>query len=45
MAEQKRLTPGELLDASGVLHQAGYATSLVKRYDRSAIKGGSLRIK
>ena len=45
MAEQKRLTPGELLDTSGVLKQAGYATSLVKRYDRSAIRGGALRIK
>lgn len=45
MAEQKRLTPGELLDAAGVLKQAGYATSLVRRYDRSAIKGGALRIK
>ena len=45
MAQQKRLTPGELLDSSGVLKQAGYATSLVRRYDRSAIRGGSLRIK
>jgi len=45
MAEQKRLTPGELLDEKGVLKEAGYATSLVRRYDRSAIKGGALRIK
>ena len=45
MANQKRLTPGELLDENGVLKEAGYATSLVRRYDRSAIKGGALRIK
>ncbi len=45
MANQKRLTPGELLDGNGVLKEAGYATSLVRRYDRSAIKGGALRIK
>ena len=45
MAQQTRLTPGELLDANGVLKQAGYATSLVRRYDRSAIRGGALRIK
>ena len=45
MTEQKRLTPGELLGGNGVLKQAGYATSLVKRYDRNAIRGGALRIK
>ena len=45
MSNQKRLTPGELLDENGVLKEAGYATSLVRRYDRSAIRGGSLRIK
>ena len=45
MPDQIRLTPGELLDANGVLKQAGYATGLVRRYDRSAIKGGALRIK
>jgi len=45
MANQKRLTPGELLDQNGVLKEAGYATSLVRRYDRSAIRGGKLRIK
>ena len=42
---QHRLTPGPLLDEKGHLTEAGYATSLVKRYDRSAIKGGALRIK
>ena len=45
MASQQRLSPGELLDENGVLRQAGYATSLVRRYSRSAIRGGSLRIK
>ena len=45
MAIQKRLTPGELLDEKGFLKEAGYATSLVRRYDRSAIRGGKLRIK
>lgn len=42
---QHLLTPGPLLDEKGHLTEAGYATSLVKRYDRSAIKGGALRIK
>ena len=42
---QHRLTPGPLLDEKGHLTEAGYATSLVKRYERSAIKGGALRIK
>lgn len=42
---QKLLTSGPLLDAHGHLAQAGYATSLVRRYDRRAIRGGALRIK
>ena len=42
---QHMLTPGPLLDANGYLTEAGYATSLVKQYDRAAIKGGKLRIK
>ena len=42
---QTLLTPGPLLDANGHLAQAGYATSLVRRYDRKAIRGGALRIK
>ena len=42
---QHLLTPGPLLDANGHLVEAGYATSLVRRYDRKAIRGGSLRIK
>ena len=43
---QNRVTKeGELLDEKGMLVEAGYATSLVKRYDRSKIKAGKLRIK
>ena len=34
-----------LLDANGVLTEPGYATSLLLDYDRSAIRGGSMRIK
>ena len=43
--EQKRLTEGPLLNADGILSEAGYATSLVKKYDRNAVKGGKTRIK
>ena len=42
---QHQLKPGALLDEQGVLKEAGYATRLVKTYDRSAIRGGKLRIK
>ena len=42
---QKRLSPGPLLDARGELAEAGYATALVRRYDRAAIRAGGLRIK
>ena len=42
---QHLLTPGALLDAQGVLKEAGYHTALVREYDRSAIRGGALRIK
>ena len=42
---QTLLTPGPLLDEKGHLAQAGYATSLVRSYDRRAIRGGALRIK
>ncbi len=45
MGKQTKLTPGPLLNERGELCQAGYATSLVKEYDRSRIKGGALRIK
>jgi len=42
---EHRLTPGRLLDASGRLIEAGYATHLVRQYDRKAIKAPALRIK
>ncbi len=37
--------PGPLLDENGCLIEAGYAVSLVKRYDRNAVKANKLRIK
>ncbi len=43
--EQHLLTPGPLLDGRGNLAEAGYAYSLVKRYDRNAIAAGKMRIK
>lgn len=43
--EQHLLTPGPLLDGDGNLAEAGYAFSLVKRYDRNAIAVGKSRIK
>jgi len=43
--EQHLLSEGPLLDEEGNLCEAGYAFSLVKKYDRSAIKAPSLRIK
>lgn len=42
---QHLLSKGPLLDSSGALAEAGYATSLVKAYDRKAIRGGAARIK
>lgn len=42
---QNKLTAGNLLDENGRLAQAGYATSLVKKYDRNAIKAGKGKIK
>lgn len=42
---QHLLSKGPLLNASGALAEAGYATSLVKTYDRKAIRGGAFRIK
>ncbi|WP_269141953.1 DUF2804 domain-containing protein [Lientehia hominis] len=43
--KQMLLEPGPLLNGRGELCQAGYATSLVKTYDRSRIKAGAMRIK
>ena len=42
---QHKLTNGPLLDEKGNLSEAGYAFSLVKNYDRKAIKGLKSRIK
>ena len=42
---QHLLSKGPLLDSSGALSEAGYATALVKTYDRKAIRGGAFRIK
>lgn len=42
---QYKLTKGDLLDKDGNLAKAGYATSLVRTYDRKKIKAGKLRIK
>ncbi len=42
---QHLLSSGPLLDKTGALAEAGYATSQVRTYDRKAIKGGAARIK
>lgn len=43
--KQNKITRGPLLDEKGRLIEKGFATSLVKQYDRKAIKAGPLRIK
>ena len=43
--DQHRFGPGELLDDQGNLCEPGYATSLLKCYDRSRIKAPRFRIK
>ena len=43
--EQHLLTNGPLLNKDGSLMEAGYAFSLVKEYNRKAIKGNKTRIK
>ncbi len=43
--QRKVTNEGDLLDEKGRLVEAGYATSLIKRYDRKMIKAGKLRIK
>ncbi|MCI8506203.1 MAG: DUF2804 domain-containing protein [Lachnospiraceae bacterium] len=45
MRRQVKLSPGPLLNERGELSQAGYATSLVKEYDRKLVRGGRFRIK
>ncbi len=43
--EQHRFSNGLLLNESGDLNEPGYATSLLKTYDRNSIKASKLRIK
>ncbi len=43
--QHKITTKGPLLDNNGQLNEAGYATSLIKDYDRNSIKANKLRIK
>ena len=43
--KQHRLSEGPLLDEKGHLCEAGYATELVKQYDRSRIRAAKSRIK
>ena len=43
---QRRVTaPGPLLDGQGRLAEPGWATSLVKQYERDKIKKSAMRIK
>ena len=42
---QHLLSAGKLLDEHGHLCEAGYATSLVKEYDRRDIRAAAHRIK
>ena len=43
--EQHRFGPGPLLDGQGNICEPGYATALLKTYDRSKIKASKLRVK
>ena len=43
--QQRMLSPGPLHDERGRLAQAGYATSLVRQYDRRRVSAHPLRIK
>lgn len=45
MSQRKITTPGPLLDKQGKLIETGYATSLVKTYNREQIAASKLRIK
>ncbi len=42
---QHKLSEGKLLNATGNLNEAGYATSLIKEYNRNDIRGLKWRIK
>lgn len=43
--EQHQFGPGPLLNGQGNLCEPGYASALLKTYDRKAIRAGKLRIK
>ena len=43
--QNKVTTPGDLLDKHGHLTECGYATKLIKKYDRNKIKAKKSRIK
>lgn len=43
--QNRVIEPGDLLNEKGELIERGYATSLIKTYDRKKIKAGKLRIK
>lgn len=43
--EQHQLSKGLLLDEKGNLNEAGYATSLIKKYQRNMVKVRGMRIK
>ena len=45
MMQRRIITPGPLHDEKGRLIETGYATSLIREYDRSRIAAGRLRIK
>ena len=45
MAKQIQLTPGPLMNEKGCLAQPGWATSLVKQYDRNKVGASKLRLK
>ena len=45
MIQKKITVPGPLLSQKGRLVEAGYATSLIKTYNRDSIKASKLRIK
>ena len=43
--QRRIVTPGPLHDDQGCLAETGYATSLIKEYDKSRVAAGRLRIK
>ena len=43
--QHRMVQSGALLTLDGRLMEAGYATGLIKRYDRDAVRASKLRIK